>query len=82
MVLAPTGVAAMNVGGATLHSFFRLPPRPIHPDEIKTLRSKAKRKLYQKIETEAISSVKLTADKMLNPKGLTSCCRAVIRIAI
>lgn len=25
-VVAPTGVAALNVGGQTLHSFFRLPP--------------------------------------------------------
>jgi len=27
VVLAPTGVAAVNVGGATIHSFFRFPPR-------------------------------------------------------
>src|SRR5689334_18167413 len=27
VVVAPTGVAALNVGGATIHSFFRFPPR-------------------------------------------------------
>ena len=27
VVLAPTGVAALNAGGATIHSFFRFPPR-------------------------------------------------------
>ncbi|MEO1028462.1 MAG: AAA family ATPase, partial [Pseudomonadota bacterium] len=27
VVLAPTGVAAMNAGGQTLHSFFKFPPR-------------------------------------------------------
>ncbi|WP_017930345.1 ATP-dependent DNA helicase [Robiginitomaculum antarcticum] len=27
VVLAPTGIAALNIGGQTLHSFFRLPPR-------------------------------------------------------
>ncbi|MEE9270026.1 MAG: DEAD/DEAH box helicase [Candidatus Krumholzibacteria bacterium] len=27
VVLAPTGVAAMNIQGATIHSFFRFPPR-------------------------------------------------------
>ena len=30
VVLAPTGVAALNVGGQTIHSFFQLPPGP-HP---------------------------------------------------
>ena len=28
VVLAPTGVAALNVGGQTIHSFFQLPPGP------------------------------------------------------
>jgi len=27
VVLAPTGIAALNVGGQTAHSFFRFPPR-------------------------------------------------------
>ena len=27
VVLAPTGVAALNVGGQTIHSFFKFPPR-------------------------------------------------------
>ncbi len=66
MVLVPTGVAALNVGGATLHSFFRLPPRPIHPDEIKTLRSKTRRKLYQKIETIVIDEVSMVRADMMD----------------
>ncbi|MDE5665544.1 MAG: AAA family ATPase, partial [Duncaniella sp.] len=33
VVLAPTGIAAVNVGGVTLHSFFRLPFKPIVPDD-------------------------------------------------
>lgn len=33
VVLAPTGIAAVNVGGQTLHSFFRLPLRPVLPDD-------------------------------------------------
>jgi len=28
-VLAPTGLAAMNLGGQTVHSFFGFPPRPL-----------------------------------------------------
>ncbi len=34
VVLAPTGIAAVNVGGQTLHSFFRLPFRPFVSDDI------------------------------------------------
>lgn len=33
VVLAPTGIAAINVGGATLHSFFKLPFHPLTPDD-------------------------------------------------
>ena len=32
VVLAPTGVAAINAGGVTLHSFFQLPLEPYIPD--------------------------------------------------
>ena len=32
VVLAPTGIAAINAGGVTLHSFFKLPFRPMLPD--------------------------------------------------
>ena len=32
-VLAPTGIAAINAGGVTLHSFFKLPFRPMLPDD-------------------------------------------------
>ena len=33
VVLAPTGIAARNAGGVTLHSFFKLPFRPMLPDD-------------------------------------------------
>ena len=33
VVLAPTGIAAINAGGSTLHSFFRLPFHPLLPDD-------------------------------------------------
>lgn len=33
VVLAPTGVAAINAGGVTIHSFFQLPFTPFIPDE-------------------------------------------------
>lgn len=33
VVLAPAGIAAINAGGVTLHSFFKLPFRPMLPDD-------------------------------------------------
>lgn len=35
VVLAPTGIAAINAGGSTLHSFFKLPLHPLLPDDPK-----------------------------------------------
>jgi len=41
IVLAPTGIAAMNVGGQTIHSFFGLPLESIGPDtELEVSREK------------------------------------------
>ena len=33
IVLAPTGIAAINAGGCTLHSFFKLPFHPLLPND-------------------------------------------------
>lgn len=33
VILAPTGIAAINAGGATLHSFFHLPFHPLLPTD-------------------------------------------------
>lgn len=33
VVLAPTGIAAINAGGQTIHSFFKVPFRPMLPDD-------------------------------------------------
>ena len=33
IVLAPTGVAAINAGGQTIHSFFQIPPSIYAPDD-------------------------------------------------
>ena len=56
-VVAPTGVAAINAGGTTIHSFFQLPFSPFVPDfsSKHTLLSrirfnKEKRKILQLLE--------------------------------
>lgn len=33
VVVAPTGIAAINAGGQTMHSFFKIPFRPLLPDD-------------------------------------------------
>ena len=33
VILAPTGIAAINAGGVTLHSFFKLPFHPLLPND-------------------------------------------------
>ena len=54
-VLAPTGVAAINVRGETIHSFFGFKP-DITVDAVKKL-PPAKRADYQKIDTIIIDEV-------------------------
>ncbi len=62
VVLAPTGVAALNVGGQTIHSFFQLPPTLIDPQ---TMRRRRNTKLLQKLETLIIDEVSMVrADVM------------------
>jgi hypothetical protein len=64
-VVAPTGVAAVNVKGETIHSFFHFPPN-VNPDHAK-LEAKRTRdaKIYQTLETLVIDEVSMVrADLM------------------
>ncbi len=56
VILAPTGIAAINAGGQTIHSFFRLPPRLIDPDNIQITRSN---KLWRKVDRIVIDEVSM-----------------------
>jgi ATP-dependent DNA helicase PIF1 len=63
VVLAPTGVAALNVGGQTIHSFFRFPPAFIEPDEIK--RDPHRSRLFKNLDMVIIDEVSMVrADLM------------------
>lgn len=55
VVVAPTGVAALNIEGATIHSFFHLPSKIHEESDIKLLY----RKLYQKLEVLIIDEVSM-----------------------
>lgn len=62
VVLAPTGIAAINVGGVTIHSFFRLPFRPIveGDEEIQRFpRNSEKFKIINKTEVFIIDEVSM-----------------------
>ena len=63
VVLAPTGVAALNAGGATIHSFFHFPPRMQDP---KDLRAPSDRKLFQKLELLVIDEVSMLRCDLLD----------------
>lgn len=61
VVLAPTGVAALNAGGQTIHSFFGFKPG-VTPSSIKRLKTK---ELYSKLDMIVIDEVSMVrADLM------------------
>ena len=57
--LAPTGIAAINIGGATLHSFFQLKPGLLTPDSLEEIGSKSRRALIRKVKTIVIDEVSM-----------------------
>ena len=62
IVVAPTGIAAVNVSGQTIHSFFKFPPRILQPEAIRRLRNK---KIFNQIQTIIIDEVSMVrADLM------------------
>ena len=68
VVVAPTGVAALQVKGVTIHSFFRLPPRLIFPEEdIKPLRDK---RLYKDIRLLIIDEISMVRADLVDAMDL------------
>ena len=63
VVLAPTGIAALNVKGQTIHSFFGFPPRFLHQSDIKKRRN---RKLYKNLEVLVIDEISMVRADMLD----------------
>lgn len=58
VVLAPTGLAAVNVGGQTIHSFFGLPPRLVRPDDIRRSRNGAVMRRLRHLVIDEVSMVR------------------------
>lgn len=68
IVLAPTGIAAINAGGSTLHSFFKIPFHPLIPTDSRfsnrnikeTLKySSEKRKILREVELIIIDEISM-----------------------
>jgi len=59
IVTAPTGVAAINAGGVTLHSFFQLPFGPFVPGSEAHERNKQRRFRFSKEKKRIIQSLDL-----------------------
>lgn len=55
-VVAPTGIAALNVKGQTIHSFFRFPPKMVNPSDITKLKT---HRLYKNLQTLVIDEISM-----------------------
>jgi ATP-dependent DNA helicase PIF1 len=64
VVLAPTGIAAINIGGSTLHSFFHFPLHLITKADIRKIRNKEK--LFAALETLVIDEVSMVRADMMD----------------
>lgn len=62
-VVAPTGVAALNAHGVTIHSLFRLPPKVIQPSDVKEVYD---RQLYRKLDLLIVDEVSMVRPDLLD----------------
>ncbi|MBK6931299.1 MAG: AAA family ATPase [Saprospirales bacterium] len=66
-VLAPTGVAALNVQGQTIHSFFGFPPRIVTPQEAgRRVARKDLLRLYRQLEVLVIDEISMVRADILD----------------
>ena len=66
-VLAPTGIAALNVQGQTIHSFFGFPPRVITPSEAsRRVSRKDLLRMYKNLEVLIIDEISMVRADMLD----------------
>ena len=69
VVVAPTGIAAINAGGVTIHSFFQLPLHPFIPGmkiESKFAFSKEKRSIIKTIDILVIDEISMVRCDLLD----------------
>src|SRR5574344_2296639 len=73
VVLAPTGIAAINAGGVTIHSFFQLPLAPFVPstsfnaaDRKHFQFSKEKRNIIRSMDLLVIDEISMVRSDLLD----------------
>ena len=68
VVLAPTGIAAINAGGSTLHSFFRLPFHPLLPDDpnLSLQRGRIHQFLLEELELVIIDEISMVRADLID----------------
>jgi ATP-dependent DNA helicase PIF1 len=63
VVLAPTGVAALNVKGQTIHSFFGFPGKPLQKSDI---HRRKYRKIFEKLQVLIIDEISMVRADLLD----------------
>ena len=61
--LAPTGIAAVNIGGQTIHSFFKFPSKIVLPEDIKKVTD---RSLYNRMDLLVIDEISMVRADMMD----------------
>ena len=62
-ILAPTGLAAVNVGGQTIHSFFKFPLNLLDLSQIKTVPNN---KIYKELDTIIIDEISMVRADLID----------------
>lgn len=57
--LAPTGIAAVNIGGSTIHSFLRFAPGLMSEDSIESIGNKKQRELIRSVDVVIIDEISM-----------------------
>ncbi|MDV2460322.1 hypothetical protein CMU99_18595, partial [Elizabethkingia anophelis] len=64
VILAPTGIAALNVSGQTIHSFFRFPPSIVTPNRIEPDFVRAE--LFKNLQMVIIDEISMVRADLMN----------------